>query len=143
MTDSEKRGAEAINCTDLCWDCWQAQYNSYGWKDLVNRGHDESYAALGWSESSWCGESVAPPTSKRSWNELTEQEQLNVTKLCLDRFHWDQNSLEVNTGPFPFILPPLRYEQWSSLTFDQQQIAMTVFLYKGKTGITSVLQTLK
>lgn len=133
MTDTEKRGAEAINCTDSCWDCWQAQYNSYGWQDLVNRGHVDAYAALGWSESSWCGESTAPPTNKRSWNELTEQEQLNATELCLDRFNWDRNSLEVNTGPFPFILPPLRYKQWSSLTFDQQQIAKDVFLYKEET----------
>eukprot|EP00986_Skeletonema_menzelii_P020481 scaffold31292_cov154-Skeletonema_menzelii.AAC.1 len=110
MTDSEKRGAEAINCTDSCWDCWQAQYNSYGWQDLVNRGHNDAYAGLGWSESSWCGESEPPATSKRSWDELTEQEQLNATELCLDR-----------------------YKQWSSLTFDQQQIAKTALLYKEET----------
>jgi len=133
MNDSEKRGAEAINCTDSCWDCWQSQYNTYGWQDLVNRGHDEAYAALGWTESSWCGESEAPATNKRSWNELTEQEQLNATELCLDQFNWDQNSLEVNTGPFPFNKPPLRYKQWSSLTFGQQQIAMTALLYKEET----------
>lgn len=129
MSDSEKRGAEAINCTDQCWDCWQAQYNTYGWQDLVNRGHDEAYAALGWTKSSWCGDSDAPPTNKKSWNELTEQEQLNATALCLNEFNWDQNSLAPNTSPFPYMTPPLRYIQWSSLTYDQQQIARTVLLY--------------
>ena len=100
---------------------------------MINRGHDDAYAALGWSESSWCGESQAPATSKRNWNELSEQEQLNATKLCLDRFNWDQNSLEVNTGPFPFILPPLRYKKWKDLTFVEQQIAKTSLLYKEET----------
>jgi len=129
MDDSEKRGAEAINCTDTCWDCWQAHYNTYGWQDLVNRGHNEAFVALGWDESSWCGDSEAPDTNKRSWNELTEEEQLNATMLCLDQFNWDQESLEVNTGTFPYIKPPLRYKQWSSLTVDQQKLAQ-VLLYK-------------
>ena len=133
MSDSEKKGAEAINCTDSCWDCWQSQYNSYGWQDLVNRGHDEAYSALGWDDESWCGESIAPASSKKSWNELTEQEQLNATQLCLNEFNWDQNTLEVNPGPFPYIMPPLRYQQWSSLTYDQQQIATAALQYKEQT----------
>lgn len=126
----ESDAAETVLGLDqVGWDCWINHYDSYGWADLEGRGLAGAMSGLGWNEASWEGGADPPPSDSKSWNELTEDEQLHATDLCLYRENWDMIDMTRNDEPFPFPMPTLRYTAWEALSPEQRRIAENVFLY--------------
>ena len=108
-------------------------FDSYGWSDLVNKGHDVHYLGLGWSELAWNGVIDPPPSERTDWDDLTEVEQVHATELCFGQENWDRIDMTRNSGPFPFPKPKLRFSVWDRLSAEEKDIATEVLLYEKTT----------
>lgn len=126
----EKDTATALGLDDASWNCWINHYDSYGWSDLVKKGHDTHYVGLGWSEEAWDGAADPPASEGTSWKDLTEVELMHAIALCYAGENWDRIDMTRNDGPFPFSKPILRYTVWDELSDEQQLSAANVLLYE-------------
>jgi len=115
------------------WDCWINHYDSYGWSDLVKKGHVQAMSGLGWTEDAWNGDAAPPASDSKLWHELTEAEQLHATRLCFFDDNWNREDMTPNDGPFPFSKPKLRYTAWSGLSPEDRKVAQNMLLYDEQT----------
>ncbi len=77
------------------WDCYVHHYISFSWEALESVGVDSHFTSLGWSQSSWDGETDEVPASEeKSWDELTEEERSGAVGLCYIHQTWDGYSLD-------------------------------------------------
>ncbi len=77
------------------WDCYVHHYISFSWEALERVGVDNHFTSLGWSQSSWDGETdEVPDSEEKSWEELSDEERSGAVGLCYMLQTWDGYSLD-------------------------------------------------
>ena len=76
------------------WDCFINHYEDYDWDEMVDEDIAKYWEGLGWTESSWNGESDEPESEGLDWEELTSDEQEYATEVCYFEELWDELELE-------------------------------------------------
>ena len=72
-------------------DCFVNHYEQFTWDQLNEKGVQEHYRALGWTQDHWEQTSFAgdlPFTEGRWWDMLTTNEKKAANKLCYFEDNW-------------------------------------------------------
>ena len=76
LSDDERYAASSLGFTQGTWDCFVNHYEDYTWDELANKGVQEHYRALGWSQAHWeYTTDDVPYTEGRWWSMLTDNEK--------------------------------------------------------------------
>lgn len=89
---------------------------------------------LGWTELSWNGVEAAPPSTSKTWKELTEGEREAASSdLCYFKDNWDGIDMTPNNGPFLYPKVKSRYVEWDNLSASDQRTANDSLQYTKST----------
>merc|ERR1712238_90218 len=90
LTPAEAAASEQLGMNEDQWDCYQNHFGDYSWDELELYSLDTYWRALGWTRSSWEGDSNPPSTGDKFWMELTRQQQEAAIELCYIQQVWDE-----------------------------------------------------
>jgi hypothetical protein len=150
----ETSALSTIGYTKTTWDCFINHFRGYSWYDLTFYGLDLPLITLGWTEAMWDAKDpisssmmavasinrqsgiLLPDTVYKSWDSLTEIEQVAARELCYFIDSWDMTDMTPNLSPFPYPKVKQRYVEWNSLPSDVRHLARTSLLYDKTTWDT-------
>lgn len=89
------------------WDCFINHYAGFVWNELTPEVR-ESYETLGWTETYWNSEALAPASESIPWKELSDAERAAAERVCYFDKLWDRIPLTEweNTENYEPTLPP-------------------------------------
>lgn len=129
MTPTQVEGATQLGYNEETWDCFIHHYNSYLWNELETYSFDDHFRDLGWTESSWNGQSALPSTEAKWWGQLTAEEKTAAHKICYFEDNWDMIDMNPNDSIFPHPKPDFRFVPWDQLPSLTQDTAETALGY--------------
>eukprot|EP00578_Thalassiosira_sp_NH16_P020111 CAMPEP_0181083060 /NCGR_PEP_ID=MMETSP1071-20121207/3957_1 /TAXON_ID=35127 /ORGANISM="Thalassiosira sp., Strain NH16" /LENGTH=397 /DNA_ID=CAMNT_0023164695 /DNA_START=61 /DNA_END=1254 /DNA_ORIENTATION=- len=124
LTSNERDAAVTLGFTQATWDCFINHYEQYSWEELEEKGVQEHYIKLGWTEAHWNHELESVPyTEGRWWDQLTDNEKQAANKICYFEPNWDKLDMNSNPSFFPHPMPNFRYVPWDELSSVSRNIA--------------------
>lgn len=130
LTTNERDAANVLGFTEGTWDCFINHYEQYSWEDLEEKGVQQAYRGLGWTEAHWNREvEEVPYTESRWWDMLTDNEKKSANALCYYEDNWDKKDMNPNPTFFPHPMPMFRYKPWSELDSVTKNVAAGLMNY--------------
>jgi hypothetical protein len=84
----------ALGFTAASWDCFVNHYQYFEWDGLGNRGVQQYYTTLGFTEATWINRDVTVPDAfDTPWEDLSTEHQAAAEQLCYFLDTWDKMNL--------------------------------------------------
>ncbi|KAL9180762.1 hypothetical protein ACHAXT_011215 [Thalassiosira profunda] len=130
LTSNERDAAIQLGFTEGTWDCFINHYENFGWDELADKGVQEHFRELGWSQAHWDGTADdVPYTEARWWGMLTDNEKRAANAICYFEDNWNGYDMNPNKSFFPHQVPEFRFKPWSELDGVTQNVAKGMLNY--------------
>mmetsp|Transcript_36199 Transcript_36199/g.65188 ORF Transcript_36199/g.65188 Transcript_36199/m.65188 type:complete len:398 (+) Transcript_36199:75-1268(+) len=124
LSSNERDGANLLGFTEGTWNCFVNHFEDFSWDELAEKGAQEHYEGLGWTQAHWEHTATdVPYTEARWWGQLTDNEKKAANGLCYFEHNWDKVDMNPNPSFFPHPLPSFRYRPWNELNAVTQNVA--------------------